>query len=171
MHKTPPASDMYPQFWTPRIGGIFMKYSYEYKKNCIELYRQGKWPETPDGIKQENFRISVRRWSRREKSCGAESLQKNPKKMWSADEKYELIAKVLAGESITESAISAGVEPSLLSQGNPFFITSFSVRKYSFSALSRISSSRSDGVSSAGTIFFFMSGSLGGRPFRCVASP
>ena len=52
-----------------------------------------------------------------------------------------------------------------------FFITSFSVRKYSFSALSRISSSRSDGVSSAGTIFFFMSGSLGGRPFRCAASP
>ena len=108
--------DMYPQFWTPRIGGIFMKYSYEYKKNCIELYRQGKWPETPDGIKQENFRISVRRWSRREKSCGTESLQKNQKKMWSADEKYELIAKVLAGVSITESAISAGVEPSLLSQ-------------------------------------------------------
>ena len=111
-----PRSDMYPQFWTPRIGGIFMKYSYEYKKNCIELYRQGKWPETPDGIKQENFRISVRRWSRREKSCGTESLQKNQKKMWSADEKYELIAKVLAGVSITESAISAGVEPSLLSQ-------------------------------------------------------
>ena len=108
--------DMYPQFWTPRIGGIFMKYSYEYKKNCVELYRQGKWPETPDGIKQENFRISVRRWSRREKSCGTESLQKNQKKMWSADEKYELIAKVLAGVSITESAISAGVEPSLLSQ-------------------------------------------------------
>ena len=105
----PPLRDMYPQFWTPRIGGIFMKYSYEYKKNCIELYRQGKWPETPDGIKQENFRISVRRWSRREKSCGAESLQKNQKKMWSADEKYELIAKVLAGVSITESAISAGV--------------------------------------------------------------
>ena len=47
---------------------------------------------------------------------GAESLQKNQKKMWSADEKYELIAKVLAGVSITESAISAGVEPSLLSQ-------------------------------------------------------
>ena len=68
-----------------------MKYSYEYKKNCVELYRQGKWPETPDGIKQENFRISVRRWSRREKSCGTESLQKNQKKMWSADEKYELI--------------------------------------------------------------------------------
>ena len=27
-----------------------MKYSYEYKKQCVELYRQGKWPETPEGV-------------------------------------------------------------------------------------------------------------------------
>ena len=31
-----------------------MKYSYEYKKQCVELYRQGKWPETPVGEKQKN---------------------------------------------------------------------------------------------------------------------
>ena len=24
--------DMYPQYWTSGIGGIFMRYSYEYKK-------------------------------------------------------------------------------------------------------------------------------------------
>lgn len=40
-------SDMYPQYWTPSIGGIFMRYRYEYKKKCVALYRQGKWPETP----------------------------------------------------------------------------------------------------------------------------
>ncbi|MED9972132.1 MAG: hypothetical protein UE790_05840, partial [Lachnospira sp.] len=45
-------SDMYPQYWTPSIGGIFMKYSYEYKKKCVELYRQGKWPETPEGVNE-----------------------------------------------------------------------------------------------------------------------
>ena len=28
---------MYPQYWTPSIGGIFMKYSYEYKKKCAML--------------------------------------------------------------------------------------------------------------------------------------
>ena len=27
---------MYPQFWTTGIGGILMKYSYEYKKKCVE---------------------------------------------------------------------------------------------------------------------------------------
>lgn len=43
-----------------------------------------------NGIWIEGLGISKSRFT---KSCGAESLQKNPKKMWSADEKYELIAK------------------------------------------------------------------------------
>ena len=30
---------------------FFMRYSHEYKLECIELYRQGIWPETPEGIK------------------------------------------------------------------------------------------------------------------------
>ena len=40
-------NDMYPQYWTPSIGGIFMKYSYEFKLMCVDMYRQGKWPDTP----------------------------------------------------------------------------------------------------------------------------
>lgn len=38
-----------------------MRYSQEYKMNCIKLYRQGKWPETPEGIKKHNFRCMVRK--------------------------------------------------------------------------------------------------------------
>ena len=45
-----------------------MRYSQEYKMNCIELYRNGEWPETPDGIKESNFRCMVRRWSRMEEA-------------------------------------------------------------------------------------------------------
>ncbi|MBE6031309.1 MAG: helix-turn-helix domain-containing protein, partial [Clostridiales bacterium] len=26
-----------------------MRYSYEFKRKCVELYRQGIWAETPDG--------------------------------------------------------------------------------------------------------------------------
>ena len=29
-----------------------MKYIYEFKKNCIELYKQGKWTDTPRGYQQ-----------------------------------------------------------------------------------------------------------------------
>ncbi|MBP3339465.1 MAG: hypothetical protein J6L69_08685, partial [Lachnospiraceae bacterium] len=31
---------------------IFMRYSYEFKKECVQLYREGKWPETPPGVKE-----------------------------------------------------------------------------------------------------------------------
>lgn len=108
---------MYPQFWTTRIGGIFMRYSYEYKLKCIEMYRQGKWPESPQGIKEDRFHREIREWVRIEESCGAEALRHKPQnKVWSADEKYELVAKVMAGASYTSTAIQAGIDHGLLRQ-------------------------------------------------------
>jgi transposase len=107
--------DMYPQYWTSGIGGIFMRYSYEYKKMCVELYRQGKWVETPEGVKEKNFRNMIRIWARTEESCGVEALRhKNQNKVWTAEEKYELVAKVLAGESNRTTAIAAGIDKGLL---------------------------------------------------------
>ena len=41
-----------------------MCYSHEYKLECIELYRQGIWPETPEGIKTSSFHLMVRYWVR-----------------------------------------------------------------------------------------------------------
>ena len=55
---------MYPLYWTPSKEGIFMRYSHEYKLECIELYRQGIWPETPEGIITTNFRKIIRYWVR-----------------------------------------------------------------------------------------------------------
>ena len=52
-----------------------MKYSYEYKRMCVELYRQGKWPETPKGIQKRAFHVMIRKWVRMEDSCGPEALQ------------------------------------------------------------------------------------------------
>ena len=47
---------MYPLYWTPSRGGIIMRYTYEYKRKCVELYREGKWPETPEGVSDKSFR-------------------------------------------------------------------------------------------------------------------
>ena len=61
-----------------------MRYSYEYKRECVELYRKGKWPETPPGIKQRGFRVMVARWARMEEHQGIGVLQhKNHNKVWS----------------------------------------------------------------------------------------
>ena len=108
---------MYPQYWTPSIGGIFMKYSYEYKKMCVDLYRQGKWPDTPAGVTARRFRDMVRIWVRQEEARGSDGLRNRSQyKAWTAEEKYEYVAKVLAGESFKQVAIAAGIECSLLYQ-------------------------------------------------------
>ena len=92
-----------------------MKYSYEYKRMCVEMYRQGKWPETPDGVKEKRFHDMIRIWVRTEDACGPEALQhKKQNKVWTAEEKYELVAKVLAGASSTETATAAGISSGLL---------------------------------------------------------
>ena len=94
-----------------------MKYSYEYKKQCVELYRQGKWSKTPEGLNQKRFREKIREWVRIEEAQGPEALRhKAQNKVWSADEKYELVSKVLVGSSVTKIAVSAGISSGLLYQ-------------------------------------------------------
>ena len=92
-----------------------MKYSYEYKVMSIEIYRQGKWPETPEGDKEKPFHNTVRKWVRIEEACGTEALRhKEQNKVWTPDEKYELVAKVLAGASNKSTAFNAGILEEML---------------------------------------------------------
>ena len=94
-----------------------MRYSDEYKQECIEKYRSGEWPETPPGIKQENFRKLVRQWVRIEENLGIESIfHKSNYKQWTTEEKLELVMKVLSGKSYKSVAFSAGVSDGLLYQ-------------------------------------------------------
>ena len=94
-----------------------MRYSYEFKRKCVELYRQGQWPETPEGISQRGFRNKVLDWSRIEDSCGPEALRhKNHNKTWTAQERYELVAQVIAGKSNKEVALANGISDGMLYQ-------------------------------------------------------
>ena len=98
-------------------GGFSMRYSYEFKRKCVELYRQGQWPETPEGISQRGFRNKVLDWSRIEDSCGPEILRhKNRNKAWTAEERYELVAQVIAGKSNKEVALANGISDGMLYQ-------------------------------------------------------
>ena len=108
-------SDMYPLYWTPSKEGIFMRYSHEYKLECIELYRKGIWPETPEGIKTSNFHLMVRYWVRIEEENGPDALKHlGNNKVWTPEAKYELVAKVLAGQSNKSVAVSAGINNGML---------------------------------------------------------
>ena len=90
--------------------GIFMRYSYDYKRKAVELYHQGQWPDTPDGLNTKDFRKTIRSWVRIEESCGPDALRhKSHNKEWSPGERYALVARVLAGESIKSVAYSSGI--------------------------------------------------------------
>jgi transposase-like protein len=94
-----------------------MRYSYEFKKECIELYRKGYWPKTPEGTTNKTFRNKIRDWVKAEESCGSDILHhKTKNKKWTADQRYELVAQVLAGDSIREVALSNGINDGQLYQ-------------------------------------------------------
>ena len=108
---------MYPLYWTSSKEGIFMRYSYEYKRKCVEMYRKGLYPDTPEGIGTERFRGKIREWVRIEEACGPDALRhKNHNKAWTTEQRYELVAQVLAGHSNKEVALSNGISEGQLYQ-------------------------------------------------------
>ena len=115
--ETEVQNDMYPLYWTPSRGGIIMRYTYEYKRKCVELYREGKWPETPEGVSDKSFRDKVRLWVRAEDSRGPEALKhKNFNRNWTPEERLELVSQVMSGKSCVSVAIEAGIQDRLLYQ-------------------------------------------------------
>ena len=94
-----------------------MRYSYEFKRKCVEMYRQVILPDAPDGVSKKLFRDTVRKWVRIEDAQGPEALKhKSQNKVWSVEEKYELVSQVLAGNSNKSVAFNAGIDDGMLYQ-------------------------------------------------------
>lgn len=92
-----------------------MRYSYAYKLKCVELYRNGEWPETPANTDTRHFRNKIREWFIIEEAQGPEALKhKSNNKSWTTDEKYSLVAQVIAGKSIYEVSLLNGINSGLL---------------------------------------------------------
>ena len=94
-----------------------MRYSYEFKRKCVEMYYRGEYPETPEGIGLEQFHKKIREWVKIEEACGPDALKHNSQnKDWTPEERYALVARVMAGDSISSVAISAGINRGQLYQ-------------------------------------------------------
>ena len=91
-----------------------MRYSKEFILECVDLYRSGKWPETPEGIKDpQNFHKMIRRWSRREEALGLEAFC-NKNKLRTPEEKFALVSRVITGEPIQYVSLEQGMNPGTL---------------------------------------------------------
>ena len=98
-------------------GGIRMKYSNEFKLQCIEMYYQGKYPETPDGISPKHFHDLVREWVLKGERSSLDAVQhKSRSRIRTPEEKLELVEKVLAGNGLRAVAQAAEVDHSVLYQ-------------------------------------------------------
>ena len=94
-----------------------MKYSYEFKLECVKNYKEGKSNIVPDGIRPKELRDSVGIWVRLFDLYGPDGLKHNNfNKDWTKEKRYELVAKVLAGKSITATATEAGINRGQLYQ-------------------------------------------------------
>ena len=59
-----------------------MKYSYEFKRECMQLYREGKWPDTPEGVKEKRFHDTIKEWFKLEEKHGPEILKHGNNIKW-----------------------------------------------------------------------------------------
>ena len=81
------------------------------------MYREGRYPETPEGLPLERFHAKIRLWVRMVDANGPEVLMhKERYKNWTPEERYELVSKVLAGRSNEEVAVEAGISSGSLYQ-------------------------------------------------------
>ena len=109
--------DMYPLYWTTSKEGIFMHYSYEFKLMCVELYLSGSYPDIPEGVNPDTLKSNIRQWARLVDLHGPEVLKhKVFNKVWTPEEKFELVSKVIAGIPKKKVAIEAGINPGMLYQ-------------------------------------------------------
>jgi len=92
-----------------------MKYALEFKLKCIDLYKKTKSFNYPDGLNKGDFRNYVYWWVKRYDDFGIDGLiHQNKNKKWTLKERFELVAKVFAGHSISSVSKEANINPGQL---------------------------------------------------------
>ena len=91
-----------------------MKYSKEFKLECVRKYMEGVYIEAPPGFKRhDDFMNMVRRWSRIYDSLGEAGLE-HGRPTLDVEQRLNLIQRVENGESYQSVALSAGIQDDLL---------------------------------------------------------
>lgn len=92
-----------------------MRFTKEFKLECIKKYKVGAHIDDPGGCKHRTFQKKVRMWVRIYDALGEVGLEhKKPK--WTWQDKLDMIERVNDGKSITEVAYSKGIQVDLLSK-------------------------------------------------------
>ena len=101
-----------------------MKYSKEFKLECIRKRKEGIYIKTPPGFRERDcFLNQVRDWSKIYDSLGEAGLE-HGRPTLDIDQRLELIQRVEAGESYSSVALSAGAREDLLIKWHKVYMES-----------------------------------------------
>ena len=98
-----------------------MKYSKEFKLECVMKYKNGEYIKDPPGTKHKHFHNQVLKWVQQYDSLGELALEHNRPTL-SVKEKIGLIVRVENGESYTSVARSAGTHESQLIKRHKIYL-------------------------------------------------
>lgn len=95
-----------------------MKYSWEFKLECVNKYKNGEYINISGSPGfHRSFMCHVRAWVVTYDELGVDGLKHSPtNKNWTPEKRFELVAKVLAGNSISLVARNAHIDNGQLSQ-------------------------------------------------------
>lgn len=96
-----------------------MKYSWEFKLECVNKYKNGQYIATPGKRKKQRntFMNQVREWVKYYDDLGIDGLKHSSKnKDWTPKKRFQLVAKVLAGNSISLVSRNAHINSGQLYQ-------------------------------------------------------
>ena len=95
-----------------------MKYSWEFKLECVNKYKNGEYINISGSPGfHHDFMNHVRDWVAAYDELGVDGLKHSPtNKNWTPKKRFELVAKVLAGNSIRSVANNAHIDSGQLYQ-------------------------------------------------------
>ena len=88
-----------------------MKYDFKFKLDCVLKYKEGRRDFVPIGISRRSFLSHVYSWVKAFDDLGVDGLKhSSSNKEWTVEQRFELVAKVLAGDSIANVAKNSHVD-------------------------------------------------------------
>lgn len=90
-----------------------MRYSKEFKLECVKKFKAGEYIKDPGGCKHATFQKNLENWAKIYDSLGEVGLDHNKPKL-TLEEKLSAIHRIEDGESITSVALSLGRNQDLL---------------------------------------------------------
>lgn len=98
-----------------------MKYSKEFKLECIMKYKNGQYINIPPDVSHKSFHKQIRRWIKIFESMGEYGLEHNRPTI-TVQHRIKLFMRVENGESYTQVATSVGIHEGLLIKWHKIYL-------------------------------------------------